>query len=142
MDYAIQAGVAWFLGFFPLAEIYVALPAALASGLDDVSAVFWTVFGNFTPVVLIAFGYERLMRWPRVARFLERLQGEKIKRRMTRYGLWFVLILTPYTGVWAMSAVAKALGMPTSRLLIASFVSVFLTALGILAAIRWGLAML
>ena len=40
-DYIALAFGAWFAGFFPLAEIYVAVPLALASGLDGVSTVFW-----------------------------------------------------------------------------------------------------
>jgi len=43
MDYAWRAATAWFLGFAPVAEIYVAVPAALAMGLDPVSVVAWAV---------------------------------------------------------------------------------------------------
>lgn len=39
LEYLARAAAAWFVGFFPLAEIYVAVPAAMAAGLDDVSVV-------------------------------------------------------------------------------------------------------
>jgi hypothetical protein len=38
LDYAAKAATAWFVGFFPLFEIYLAVPAAVAMGLDYVSA--------------------------------------------------------------------------------------------------------
>ena len=50
LDYVARAASAWFLGFFPFVEIYVAVPTAFAFGLDPSSAVVWPVLGNVTPV--------------------------------------------------------------------------------------------
>jgi hypothetical protein len=38
LDYAAKGATAWFLGLFPLFEIYLAVPAAVAMELDYVSA--------------------------------------------------------------------------------------------------------
>jgi uncharacterized membrane protein len=140
LDYVVKAAGAWFVGFFPLAEIYVAVPAAVAAGLDDLSIIVWTVFGNFTPALLIAFLYQGLTRMERLRAWLERLHSEKVKARVDRYGLWFVLLLTPWTGMWVMAVTAKAVGMNTNRFLIASFISILVYAIALLLLLRAGIS--
>jgi uncharacterized membrane protein len=137
-DYLARALGAWFVGFFPLAEIYVAVPAALAVGLDHLSTVFWTVFGNFTPLLLIHFGYNNLLRLPRLRRWLESLVSERAKRAIDRYGVWFVLLLTPWTGVWVMGVTAKALRMKGAVLLGAGLISITVYAVALVFLINAG----
>lgn len=139
MDYLAKAFGAWFLGFFPLAEIVVAVPAAAATGLDDVSVVVWTVAGNFTPALLINVAYERLRRWERVGRYLDRLATDKVRARVNRWGMPFVLLMTPWVGIWAMSVTAKALGMAPRRFLLTAFCSILGYAITFMLLIRLGL---
>lgn len=124
MEYLGAAASAWFLGFFPLTEAAIAVPAALASGLDNFSAIFWTVLGNLTPILLIHFGFESLMRIDRVRRWLTKLISEKSKARFDRWGVWFILIFTPWIGVWAMGVTAKALQINSRRFIAYAFLSV------------------
>lgn len=138
--YLVKAAGAWFAGFFPLAEIYVAVPAAVAVGLDDLSVIFWTVSGNFTPALLIHFLYEWLSRSARVRAWLEWLSSEKARERINRYGLGFVLLFTPWTGIWIMAVAARALGMDAKRFLAASLTSILAYAIVLLLLIRLGLA--
>ncbi|RMG73204.1 MAG: hypothetical protein D6711_11340, partial [Chloroflexi bacterium] len=91
MEYLSKALMTWFLGFFPLAEIYVAVPAGMALGLSGLSVVVWSVFGNFLPILLIHYGYESLMRIEWINRWLTWLASDKAKARMDRYGIWAVL---------------------------------------------------
>lgn len=140
VEYIGKAFSAWFLGFFPLAEIYIAVPGAIALGLDDISVVFWTVFGNFTPALLIIFLYEQLTRFERINRWLQSLSSEKTRERINRWGVWFVLLGTPYAGIWLMSLAAKTLGMNSRIFLVTSFISIFAHALVILVAIRAGVS--
>ncbi len=141
-EYIIKAATAWFIGFFPLAEIYVAIPAAIATGLDDISVVFWSVFGNITPVILINYLYEWMLRFPRVGRWLTGLVSDKVKARINRWGMWFVLLVTPWTGVWVMAVTAKALGMSSRRFIPAAFVSVLVYAIVIVILLRAGITAL
>lgn len=127
-DYWLAALSAWVVGFIPLAEIYVAVPVAMAAGLDRGSAIFWPVFGNFTPIVLIHFGYERLVRIDWLRPWFARFTSHKFKARIDRYGTWFVLLITPWTGVWVMAISAKVLGMSGRPLLIAGFISLIIYA--------------
>lgn len=129
LEYFGKALSVWFLGFFPLAEIYVAIPAGFALGLGALSVIGWAVFGNFLPVLMIHLAYDRLREIPRVDRWLSRLSSEKMKARINRWGVWAVLLLTPWTGVWAMAVVTKALGMRGSRLLPAALTSILVYAL-------------
>ncbi len=138
MDYIWKAASAWFIGFFPLAEIYVAIPAAMALGLDDVSVIFWTVFGNFTPALLISVLYEQITRIPRLAKWLGGLVSERAQVRINRWGMWFILLLTPWTGIWVMAVTAKVLQMHTPRFLLSAFISIFVYAVVLLVLINMG----
>ncbi len=139
-EYMAKAAAAWFMGFFPFFEIYVAVPGAIALGLDYKSAVFWSVLGNFTPVPIIVFAYERLLRLPGLKRWL-RTSG-RLERLLDRYGMWFVLVITPWIGVWVVAATARVLGMKRDPLLLYSFASIALYAVTIAAGIALGVSTL
>lgn len=141
-DYLARALSTWFAGFFPLAEIYVAVPAAIATGLDPSSVVFWAVFGNYTPVLLIHYGYDQLSRWQRARVWLDKLYSEKLKNRIERYEIGFVLLVTPWTGVWVMAVTAKVLRMSPTRFLVASFISILVYAVALVLLIDGGLSLL
>jgi uncharacterized membrane protein len=138
VEYIIKAAGVWFVGFFPLAEIYVAVPAGMAAGLDSASVVVWSVLGNFTPAVLIHFFYDQLNRVERIRRWLSKFTSEKLRDRVNRYGTWILLILTPWTGIWIMAVTAKVLGMDGRRLLIYTFISISIYAVVLAALIALG----
>lgn len=137
-SYLAKALSVWFIGFFPLAEIYVAVPAGLAMGLDVVSTVVWSVTGNIAPVFLLHFGYEALARIPRIGRWLERLASPRLRETLDRRGGWFLLVATPWIGVWIVAASARLLGMRPDRILLYSSVSVVLYAIALTALISFG----
>ncbi|MEX1020768.1 MAG: small multi-drug export protein [Litorilinea sp.] len=139
-EYWLAAATAWGIGFFPLAEIYVAVPVAIAAGLDPVSAIFWSVFGNFTPIVLIHWGYERLQHLPWAKPWLQRFTSVKFKNQIDRYGTWIVLLITPWTGVWVMGVSAKVLGMAGRPLLVAGFISLVFYAVILAYTMEFGLS--
>lgn len=139
LSYISKAAAAWFMGFFPFFEIYVAVPAAIALGLDYVSAVVWSVLGNFTPVILIAFAYDQLTRQPQVAAWLAKRQSARVERLTNRYGSWLLLFITPWLGVWLVAASARALGMNRGALLGYSFASIAVHAVLIAVAVALGI---
>ncbi|GIK28896.1 MAG: small multi-drug export protein [Chloroflexi bacterium] len=141
INYAGLAAGAWFLGFFPLAEIYVAVPLAMASGLDAVSAFFWSVLGNATPILLVHFAYDRAMRSDRLKSWMHRLVSDRATARFNRWGLWFVLIATPWTGVWVMAATSKVLRLEPRRFIPAALVSITVYAAIIAFALHSGAAL-
>lgn len=142
LEYLSKAGVAWFMGFFPLIEIYAAVPAAIALGLDHISAASWAVAGNYTPVLLIVFGYERLMRIEKLRNWLESRISARFETMVNRYGAWFILLVTPWVGVWIVAATAQFFGMKRSPLLFYSFISVALYGFLIALGVNKGIALL
>jgi uncharacterized membrane protein len=139
INYFAAAALAWFIGFAPLFEIYVAIPVGLAAGLDPVSATVWSALGNIVPLFVIDLGYERLRRIERVDRWLAKMRRERVERWLDRYGVVLVFIATPLLGVWTMALAAKGLGMASRPFLIASVVSVFVYAALITTAILLGI---
>lgn len=140
IEYASKAGLAWFLGFFPFFEIYAAVPASMAVGLDHTSAAFWSVLGNYCPVLLIVFGYERLMRIEKVRNWLARRSSERFQRLVNRYGAWFILLVTPWIGIWVVAVTAQLLGMKRSTLLLYSLISIASYGFAIAFGIEKGLS--
>jgi uncharacterized membrane protein len=142
VEYLAAAALTWLVGFIPLFEIYVAIPAGLAAGLDPVSATFWAAFGNIVPLWLVDLGYERLRRIERVDRYLSMLRRERVERILDRWGFIAVFVATPLLGVWTMALAAKGLGMTSRPFLIASTISVSVYAVVITLAIMLGLDLL
>ena len=124
VEYIAKAFAAWFIGFFPYFEIYVAVPVAIAMGLDYFSAVTWSVFGNYTPVILIHFFYEQIIKSERINRWFGKLTSEKFKQKVDKYGSWFVLIITPWIGIWVMVVTMKVFKMDDKKLILYSFISI------------------
>ncbi|OAB59663.1 hypothetical protein AY600_09870 [Phormidium willei BDU 130791] len=142
IDYIEKVATAWFVGFFPLAEIYVAVPLAMALGLDSLSSVLWPVLGNFSPVLLIEFLYEQLLRSPRIRKGFKRLRSERVIRYLDRWGGGFVFIMTPWTGVWAMAITLKFLGMKRKTLLVTTLISILVYAVVLLVLVDVGVDLL
>ena len=139
IEYVGKAALAWVIGFAPFLEIYLAVPAAIVAGLDYFSAVFWSVLGNFTPVLLIAFIHDQLMRVERVKRWLTGKRSERFQRWLDRYGGWAIILITPWVGIWVVAATAQALGMKRSVLIGFSLASIVLYAILIAVAVALGI---
>ncbi|QDZ39636.1 small multi-drug export protein [Euhalothece natronophila Z-M001] len=140
-EYLGKAINAWFLGFFPYFEIYLAIPIAIAMGLDYISAVFWSAFGNFTAVPLIIFFYQQLMRIGWLNRWLHKIEKRslnKFGRSLNRYGPWFVLAMTPIVGVWVVAVIARAVGMNSRVIIFSTLGSIILYAIVIAQLVALG----
>jgi hypothetical protein len=141
MDYVVKAFSTWFMGFFPLTEIYIAVPAGMATGLDDVSVIIWAVLGNILPIAIIHYGYDGFIRTSRFGQWLESHVGDTTKARINRYGMGVVLVMTPWVGVWLMAVTAKLANMRIHRFAIAAIVSIMCYAVAITLLIRTGASM-
>ena len=124
IEYCLKAFATLFVGFLPNSEIYVAIPLAVGLGLDYFSAVIWAVVGNYAPVILIYFLYEKMIKREKIAKLFTRLSSVKLKKWMDRHGSWLVLLSTPLIGVWEMAVVMKLLKMNNRNLLLYSFISI------------------
>jgi len=141
LEYFGKAINAWFLGFFPYFEIYLAIPVAIAMGLDYISAVFWSAFGNFTAVPLIIFFYQQLNKMGWLNRWLHKIERRSLNKfghSLDRYGPWFVLVMTPLVGVWIVAIVARAVGMNPRVIIFSTLASIILYAIAIAKLVAVG----
>lgn len=143
-QYITKALTTWSVGFFPYFEVYAAVAAGMAMKLDPVSSVVWGVFGNFTPIPLLLWGYSHLMRIPQLRAWLLRLEkqgGRRVKRAFDRYGAWFIILMTPILGSWTIAAVAPIIGIHPRRIMLFSFIGITLygvvTAVAIASNLNW-----
>ncbi|MBY7141979.1 small multi-drug export protein [Virgibacillus sp. NKC19-3] len=126
LNYLLLAVTAWFMGFFPMFEIYIAIPVSMAMGLDTISSIVWAGLGNFLPVPLIAFFYRLLAKSERIKNWLEKLTNSKYKNRIEKQGPLVVLLLTPIIGSWAVAVIANGIGMNKTKLFISAGGSILL----------------
>ncbi|GGN99156.1 small multi-drug export protein [Saccharibacillus kuerlensis] len=124
LNYVWLAALAWFMGFFPLFEIYVAVPASIGLGLDIFSAVFWSWLGNFIVIPFIAYSYDWLTKFKKVNKYFEKLAKSKASKKLNGGGFWIVLFATPMFGSWATGVVGKFIRMDKKRLFLASGISI------------------
>lgn len=129
IDYFAQSLTVFLIGFFPNAEIYIAIPIGLALGLDPTSTVIFGVMGNFAPIPFIHYSYEQLYRIPRLARWLNRLASERVKRKVESGGFWLYFLMTPVLGTWGMGLALKLLQISPYRFFLPTLLSVIIAAL-------------
>jgi uncharacterized membrane protein len=138
-EYWLLALTTWLIGFLPWAGIHIAIPVAMAAGMDKGSAIFWAALGNYTPLAVVHFAYERLLAIKWVGPRLQRFRSDRWRPHVDRYGPWFVLIALPWIGVWTVGVSTKVSGMDSRPLLVSGFISLalysvilaYLAALGI-----------
>jgi uncharacterized membrane protein len=139
IDYISKAFSVWFIGFFPAFEIYIAVPAGIAMGLDYYSTIIWSVAGNYTPILVIHYSYERLIKIPRIKKWFYKLSSQRLKCWVDTYGIAFVLLVTPWIGVWVIAVTMKLLKMNSSLFIIYSFFSILAYAVTLATLINLGI---
>jgi uncharacterized membrane protein len=137
-EYLAKSATAFVLGFAPFVEIYLAIPAAVAMGLDYASAAIWCAVGNFLPVPMIVYFHETLMRVRTVGPWLQRLSTGRARRILNRHGPVFLIFATPWISVWPVAAAAATLGMNRRKVMFYIFISVFGHAIVLSALIALG----
>jgi len=148
LNYIDAALITWLVGFCPLLEIYVAVPTGILLKLDWASAMFWAVFGNFTPVVLITWIFSvatkrgKTSKW--VAWFnkwLMRFRSQRFAKMAKKHTHWFIILVTPLIGVWALTVTANLLEIEKRHIYLYSFISIViyagLTALAVNMGLLW-----
>ena len=102
------------LGFLPIAEGNVAVPVALALGMNPLYAVSLSVLGTTTQTLLVRALAHWLLTLPRVAGWWERRLTGRTGRLFARRGAtWVVLVGIPWLGgvPTALGAQLAGLGM-------------------------------
>lgn len=107
-------------------------------GLDPISVILFSVTGNFAPVLLIEYGYRWLNSFSRIRKWLRKPVSSRLVENVNKYGIWFIILITPWTGVWIMAAAAKILKMKKEVLIWGSFISIVVYAIMIVLLIMAG----
>ena len=83
----------------PLLEVWIAIPAGIAMGLDPVLTALMAGLGNFIPLIFIAIGFERFRLWfeSRCKDREERVGFKRFKRLWELYGLPVAALAAPAT---------------------------------------------
>lgn len=130
IGYIWQSALVFIIGVVPFLEIYVAIPAGLAMGLDPVSSFVWATLGNCLPLALVPrlhgwiHGHERLAKW------IDRFVSEKWEHRFNRWGKAALLLFTPWVGVWATAVSAAAVRVAPNVIVVWGCLSIVLYGLG------------
>jgi uncharacterized membrane protein len=138
-EYLYKAATVWFIGFFPFFELFVAIPVGMSLRLDPVSTVLFCVAGNFFPILLIEYGYSRLMTHERIRNWFNRRISVKMCRNINQYGIWYMLVITPWVGVWAMAVTVKILRMKKTTLFAGAFISLLVYSIALVIIIQAGI---
>ncbi len=145
IEYIGKAAAVWFIGFFPYFEVYLAVPAAIAMGMDYPSAVIWSTLGNFTAIPLVIYLHRQLERVKWIGRWLEKLRLRPLGRLgyfAKAYSNLFVLLATPVVGAWVVAAIARVLDVTPGRLLAYSFISILLYAVATSLMVNLGIRLI
>lgn len=145
IEYIIKALTAWFLGFFPYFEIYLAVPAAVIMGLDSFSAIFWPVLGNYLAVPIIDLFFKQITKVRFIKKWFEKQEKSKRDSKFHKYieksGVIALLLLTPWIGIWFATLAAKTVGMTRRNIYLFTFISIFSYAVVILVLMKVGFNM-
>ena len=142
IKYIVAAFTTWFVGFFPYFEIYVAVPAGFAAGLNWFDAFFWASLGNWMVIPFIDLCYKLLQRFKFMRKLIEKSLTGKWEKRIEKHGVWFILLLTPLAGVWTIGVIAKALKYNRAKLWLYSAISIGVTGLIIAILIKMGISVI
>lgn len=133
LEYIWLSITAWFMGFFPLFEIYLAIPSTMALGLDMVSSIVWSGLGTFIAIPFIVYFFDFLSRIQWMKRFLLKMAKSKYSEKIRKNSFWFILLATPIVGTWTIGVIGKLTDMNKHSLLLVSAISI--TIYGILIGI-------
>ena len=104
------------IGAFPLAEGNVAVPVALAFGMNAFSAVGLSVLGTATQTLLVRGFASWLLALPRVAEWWERRMAARTQRLFARGGAtWVILVGIPWLGGVPTALGAQLAGIGPAR---------------------------
>lgn len=122
MDFLLQ-GVPGYLAvaliaLSPVGEELVAIPAGLALGLNPFITALVAMAANWLPGPVLIWGGDYLIkRWAFLGRW-QRKSGT-VQKWVSRFGIWAVVLITPWIGIYTTSLGGVFIGMKKTSLLAA-----------------------
>ena len=135
----------------PIGEELVSIPLGIGLGLDALTVALVSAGFNMLPALVISGLFWRAGKGTRIVRVLLKLRSGRLRaaavwmlrrrsRRLVgaidRWGIWGVLLVTPWAGVYATTLTLEAIGMRRTRLLasIAASLSIHAAVCALIAA--------
>ena len=129
------------LGFLPVAEGIVAVPAALAMGMNPFFAVLLSVSGTTVQTLLVRGSANWLFTLPRVSDWWERRMAARMERVLAPGGVtWVILVGIPWLGGVPTALGAQIAGVKPVRYAGWAISGLVLHAVVLAALIRLGLS--
>ena len=134
----------------PIGEELVSIPLGVGLGLEPAMVAVVSVVFNMLPALVISGLFRRAERGTRVLRMMLRLRPEPVRsavrwmlrrrsqrllRALDRWGVWGVLVVTPWAGVYVTTLTLEVAGMRRSRLL--GSVAASLVIHAVIVALAW-----
>ena len=116
----------------PIGEELVSIPLGVGLGLNPVLVAVVSVAFNLLPAVVISAMFRRAERGTGVLRVMLRMRlkpvrsavrwmlrrrSQRLLQALDRWGVWGVLVVTPWAGVYVTTLTLEVAGMRRSRLL-------------------------
>ena len=116
----------------PIGEELVSIPLGVGLGLDPALVAVVSVVFNMLPALVISALFRRTEQGTGMLRVMLRMDPEPVRsavrwilrrrsqrllRALDRWGVWGVLIVTPWAGVYGTTLTLEVAGMRRSRLL-------------------------
>ncbi len=116
----------------PIGEELISIPLGVGLGLEPALVAVVSVVFNMLPAVVISALFRRAERGTGVLRATLRLRPEPVRsavrwmlrrrsqrllRALDRWGVWGVLVVTPWAGVYVTTLTLEVAGMNRGRLL-------------------------
>ena len=116
----------------PIGEELVSIPLGVGLGLDPIFVALVSVVFNMLPALVISGLFRRAEQGTGVLKVMLRMRPEPVRstvrwmlrrrsqrllRALDRWGVWGVLIVTPWAGVYVTTVTLEVAGMRRGRLL-------------------------
>ena len=111
----------FFISMLPVVELRLALPYALAHGINVVAAAVICIIGNLLPIPFILLFVRRIFNWlkqrKKIAPLVHKIEARAFNKseNIMKYSAWglvlFVAIPLPGTGAWTGALIAALLDM-------------------------------
>ena len=135
----------------PIGEELVSIPVGVGLGLNVAIVAVVSFAFNLLPALAISGLFWRAERGTRVVRILLRLRplalravvlwvlrrrSRRLGQALNRWGIWGVLVATPWAGVYATTLTLEAMGMRRRRLLasVAASLAIHAVAVALISA--------
>lgn len=107
----------------PWGEELLAIPGGIILGLNPGAVLILCVVANFIPVPALLFLMKKAQEVPVLQEWILKKKSDRLKSLLDKHGVWGLILLTPWMGVYAVTITCEILGMDRFRSVFAQGIS-------------------